>query len=1452
MRKGNELLKRIIIAPILFSLIMTAAFSALAGHVVHAEENAEGDGKSIYEQVEEMGNRNPQNWGSTTDPFGYGLDKPFFLNTQQELLMLRSKGVSGGNNMTSFDTLKSGNTAYPFGEAKHIWTKNLDGKYALSFIRSVAFDPTGSGRKDHVAYIGVYASKTNDPNHNPPYVQMWVMDKNGRTSNRIDVAKATWMCNDNTYNNANMWDFNAMNFIDITAGDYNNNGHETLVVWACASTPTLKEVTCNVSSGSISLSIRDGDGYIQDNDKTLFIRSYKDTDDRYVYNRIHGAIDTGDINGDGIDDLVVLSYVNRVHDDYRKNQLTEYYLPTLSVCYGVDGSSTAIVKGENAVRRKYACWSDGYEWRVAPAAAGLAVGDVNGDGRDEVVVAGFYHKIKGILGQNVKTSYDTLDPTKLVVCIHGKDLNQLLADTEQSTNKWTQGGATYGGLYLRDSTEGDHSWQQTGVETVAINGPASPEHIFINGTLYTFQGSKLSPVYTDDYFKEADQGMDGMFTEETYIRSMAVGNFDGNEEGYEQIAFVIGAADSNNVGNAKYTQAMIGGVYEKDGNVFDTAVDYFCTTPYSIRNNYYPNSSSSCEVNDVLSYELTAWDTDSDGLRVKYIGKTFNYSDPAVMAVLQAPPYFEEIKDAMTGYETAYTISTSYSYATGEGKSTSFSIGAELEVEAEVVKLNAGLSYATSWEKTFTKELTTSDEYSFTAIGEDQVVLYRTPVTTYIYQVEVNGNFSDANTTSLSFPGVPSKAIMSVSDYNAFVDYYNAENKRRAEKAGLTGTVPQMKKITDKYLGNEGNPFGYRSDTDDLSNVTILQSTPNSFEMGSSSTGYAWSQEHSSSEEETMEHGFSFEFSLMFQLRSPVGHTGVGLAIKTSLEYMESTSVSTTNAKGKGIGCTVGNMDPDSLSEMNISRETANQYGFSYQLASWPSGIKSVENLEDWETEDDGPTTQTVDVPIYGYILSGVKAGPPAVTDLFGEIERNDDNEMIIKLSWSDPSSEGRTIGGYTLYVEEKDGSLTEVATVGADTTEYVFKDLDGRYSYTFMVRAKKNISDSAGSVDSNRVTLYLGAPSIYSIELKSSDEKQDVYTIVYTDGTKTELVISHGATIVDITLKEEGENVDVYLVRCADGSEITFEVRHGKSAYEIAVEHGYTGTEAEWIASLTGNGIGVKEIKYLSTSEDGIIDTYAIVFTDGSYYTFTVTNGLKGDQGETGNGIKSIEKKETSEDGITDTYVITYTDGRTETFTVVNGRDGADGLSAYDIAVLNGYEGTVAQWVAELRGSGVGVEDIKKTGSSEDGRIDTYTIFYTDGSSYTFTVTNGADGNGIKSVEKKNGNLIITTTDGKTVNVGSITGKDGKNGLDGADGADGKDGTDGKDGKDGAGITGVKIDDDGNLIVTLSDGTAINAGNVSKAAKNADSVPWWMLAWNTALTAGVGYSLVSGKKKKE
>jgi hypothetical protein len=69
--------------------------------------------------------------------------------------------------------------------------------------------------------------------------------------------------------------------------------------------------------------------------------------------------------------------------------------------------------------------------------------------------------------------------------------------------------------------------------------------------------------------------------------------------------------------------------------------------------------------------------------------------------------------------------------------------------------------------------------------------------------------------------------------------------------------------------------------------------------------------------------------------------------------------------------------------------------------------------------------------------------------------------------------------------------------------------------------------------------------------------------------------------------------------------------------------------------------------------------------------------------------------------------------------------------------------------------------------------------------------------------------------------------GRDGKDGYKGQDGKDGVDGKDGKDGSDGISVTDAKVDFDGSLVITLSDGREIDAGTVVSldVAKNIHSV---------------------------
>ena len=90
-----------------------------------------------------------------------------------------------------------------------------------------------------------------------------------------------------------------------------------------------------------------------------------------------------------------------------------------------------------------------------------------------------------------------------------------------------------------------------------------------------------------------------------------------------------------------------------------------------------------------------------------------------------------------------------------------------------------------------------------------------------------------------------------------------------------------------------------------------------------------------------------------------------------------------------------------------------------------------------------------------------------------------------------------------------------------------------------------------------------------------------------------------------------------------------------GKSAYSIAVAHGFRGTEQEWLDSL---------------------------------------KGLQGPQGEPGSKGEPF------------TYA-DFTSEQLEALKGPKGDKGEDGLSAFNIAQLNGFQGTYVEWLKSLKG---------------------------------------------------------------------------------------------------------------------------------------------------------------------
>ncbi|WP_421877528.1 hypothetical protein [Marinoscillum sp.] len=141
----------------------------------------------------------------------------------------------------------------------------------------------------------------------------------------------------------------------------------------------------------------------------------------------------------------------------------------------------------------------------------------------------------------------------------------------------------------------------------------------------------------------------------------------------------------------------------------------------------------------------------------------------------------------------------------------------------------------------------------------------------------------------------------------------------------------------------------------------------------------------------------------------------------------------------------------------------------------------------------------------------------------------------------------------------------------------------------------------------------------------------------------------------------------------------------YGASAYEVAVSNGFTGTEAQWLASLKGSD-GTDGAHGLQGEAGATGDTGA-AGADGqdgaSAYEIAISNGFAGTESE---WLASLE----GADGATGAQGIQGLKGDRgdKGDTGADGSDGSDGASAYEIAVSNGFAGTESEWLASLEGA--------------------------------------------------------------------------------------------------------------------------------------------------------------------
>ena len=168
----------------------------------------------------------------------------------------------------------------------------------------------------------------------------------------------------------------------------------------------------------------------------------------------------------------------------------------------------------------------------------------------------------------------------------------------------------------------------------------------------------------------------------------------------------------------------------------------------------------------------------------------------------------------------------------------------------------------------------------------------------------------------------------------------------------------------------------------------------------------------------------------------------------------------------------------------------------------------------------------------------------------------------------------------------------------------------------------------------------------------------------------------------------------------------------YGKTAYEYAVDHGYTGTEEDFGKMLNEVPNAVKDAKQaVKDSKEVLQNPPKIV--DGNWYIYDYAKDTYQDSGINAVGdafviVKTYPSIQAMQDDYNNPEVTIgqfvmidtgdveneedsrlYLKGDTEWKFIsdLSGAQGIQGLSAYQVAVQHGFEGTEAEWLISLKG---------------------------------------------------------------------------------------------------------------------------------------------------------------------
>ena len=742
--------------------------------------------------------------------------------------------------------------------------KEEGNKNGFTIMDTAPVDAKGEGQKRYVAVLGYWLGGKR--------LELCIADKDGnRVSNTYAIG------GEKTLDYLEQADaFEDTGFVSVAAGDFNGDGKDTVIAYAPlmesdSEQPQLWEFSID---SNMQLQKTGNVCNIFDILGTGNIATKHSKNGRVFRNTPVVQMTTADTDKDSVDELVVTAGMNNTKADVNNRQSRMFVYDNI----------TEEEKG-SYWNKTFELDTKGYNngnqrLRWASSSVGNLVMTGSGADYPEIITAGWVDK---------KTN-DGADLTH--------DIGAYVTSCSKTTKKGNSAIGTYAKSevpaigsngqpqvsgFTKDGHYRDDVQSLVVVDTFAADGVNAEASILIMDTVYTYEAGKgLNEEYRTDYFNHSDNGIGGSIITNGLVQDAVSGNFSGNEEGKEQIVFTTcqKRASRNQYFYKTYT-------YKKTGKS-----SWKCdSTGYRIskKGNAYTS--------------LCAPDIDSDSTIARIKDVSLTYTEPEVLALLESTPYFSEVDEGDIGNsETAYGKENGEgtSVSTAEGLTTNIVAGFEWSVDDICAGFVCGAGFETSVEQGYTWETATSTTKKFSLnysndTGENQVIVYRRPVTTYRYEIK-----GTKDTMVLARQGTLLTSMLPVDEYNEAAQSY------------------ELEEIADGTLATPGNPFSYRSSTAGLNNVAESKITTQYGKEGTVT------QEFSTETEQ--EKTFTYDLNASFTAYGLVFGVKAGGGAGTT--YSESQSTINTEAITK-TGAVTG--------------KQVEGYDFNWKFAHWTTKVNGTE-----------------------------------------------------------------------------------------------------------------------------------------------------------------------------------------------------------------------------------------------------------------------------------------------------------------------------------------------------------------------------------------------------------------------------------------------------------------------------------------------------------------------------